>query len=67
MITIVNFVIATIVISFCVSTLISCYLYKVLKDHFEDKVERLEEKISAIEGRYSRLEDIHLEHVVKYH
>lgn len=67
MITTVNFIIATIVISLVISILIGCYLYKVLKDYFEDEVERLEEKIRALEGRYSHLEDMYLEHMVKYH
>lgn len=67
MTTTVNFIIATIILSFCISILIGCYLYKVLKDYFEDKVGRLEEKVHLLEERHFHLEDIHLEHMVKYH
>ena len=67
MITTVNFIIATIVLSFCISILISCYLYKVLKDYLEDKVGRLEEKVRLLEERHSQLEEVYLGHIVKYH
>ena len=67
MTTTVNFIMATIVLSFCISILIGCYLYKVLKDEFEDKVGRLEEKVHLLEERHFHLEDTYLEHMVKYH
>lgn len=67
MITSVNFIIATILISFCISILIGCYLYKVLKDEFEDKVGRLEEKVYLLEEHHFHLEDMYLEHMAKYH
>ena len=67
MITTVNFIIGTIILSFCVSILIGCYLYKVLKDHFEDKIGRLEEKVRLLEERHFNLENMYLEHMVKYH
>ena len=67
MITTVNFIIATIIISFCISVLIGCYIYKVLKDHFDDKVERLEEKVRLLEEHHFNLKDTYLEHMVKYH
>ena len=63
----VNCIVGVIVISFCISILIGCYLYKVLKDQFEDKVGRLEEKVHLLEERYFHLEDMYLEHMVKYH
>jgi hypothetical protein len=67
MITFVNFIIATILISFCISVLICCYLYKVLKDEFEDKAGILEEKVHLLEERHFHLEDMYLEHMIKYH
>ena len=67
MITTVNFIIATIILSFCVSILIGCYLYKVLKDYFEDKVGRLEEKMCMLEERHFKAGEEFITHMNRYH
>lgn len=67
MITTIKFIIATIILSFCISVLIGYYVYKVLKDHFEDEIGRLKEKVHLLQERHFHLEDIYLEHMVKHH
>ena len=67
MIEMLNFIIAIIVISFCTSVLIGCYLYKVLKDRFKDKVERLKEKVRLLEERHFKLEEAFVKHMNRYH
>lgn len=60
-------IIAIIVISFCLAVLVGCFIYRVLKDEFDERVGRLEDKVQRLEERYMHLEDIHLDHMVKYH
>ena len=67
MMTILNFIIATIVISFCISALVGCYLYKALKNEFDERIGRLEARVPMLEERSERLEDRHLEPMVRYH
>ena len=65
--TILSFIIATIVISFCTSMLIGCYLYKVFEDKYDEKVGRLDSKVSMLEERFFYLEDNYKGHIGKYH
>ena len=67
MINTINCIIAIIVLSFIVSVLIGCYLYKVLKKEFDESVGRLEAKLPALEERFFYLEDDYRGHISKYH
>ena len=60
-------IITTVIISFCISILIGCYLYKVLKDYFEDKVGRLEEKVHMLEERHFIFKEEFVKHMNRYH
>lgn len=60
-------IITTVIISFCISILIGCYLYKVLKDYFEDKVGRLEEKVHMLEERHFMFKEEFVKHMNRYH
>ena len=60
-------IIAIIVISFCISALVGCYLYKALKDEFNERVSKLEARVPMLEKRSMHLEEIHLDHMGKYH
>lgn len=64
---VVDCIIAIIVISFCTSVLIGCLIYNGLKKEFDERAGRLEDKVQRLEERHMHLEDMHLDHMVKYH
>lgn len=64
---IVSCIVAIIIISFCLAVLVGCFFYRVLKDEFDERVGRLDDKVQRLEERHMHLEDIYLDHMVKYH
>ena len=67
MLTTIEFIIATAIISFCITVIIGGNIYKVLNKKYDDRVGYLESKVEMLEERFFRLEDMYLEHMVKYH
>lgn len=62
-----NCIIAIIVISFIISVLIGCNIYKVIKRKYDDEIGRVESKLMLLEERFMNLEDSYREHMAKYH
>lgn len=67
MIVMLNCIIAIIVISFCISVLIGCNIYRVLKAKFDDGIGRLEEKVHLLEERHFEFEEEFVKHMNRYH
>ena len=67
MVTTIKFIIATAIISFCISFIVGYCIYDYFKKKYDDRVGYLESKVDLLEERHFHLEDMHLEHMVKYH
>jgi hypothetical protein len=67
MIVMLNCIIAIIVISFCISVLIGCNIYRVLKAKFDDRVGRLEERFHLSEEHHLKFEEEFVKHMNRYH
>lgn len=67
MFTALNFIIITIVVSFCISALIAANIYRVLKIKFDERIGRLEEKVHLLEERHFKFEEEFVKHMNRYH
>ena len=67
MITTLEFIIASLVISICVSAITGTLVFCILKKKYNTEIDNLEYDIEGTVRCLSRLQDRYVEHMAKYH
>ena len=67
MITLLEFIIASLVISICVSAIIGTLVYCILKKTYDAKIENFKEDFRFMFGELDKFEDTYFRHMRKYH